>query len=343
MKEYILQSPKTIRVAQSGKPQIAQDEVLIKVTNLGLCGSDIHLYNGTYKGPLNYPMLFGHEWSGVVSETGSSVTKFKTGDKVTGDCSKYCGNCFFCSVDKNLCENIEKFGITTHGASAEYIARKEKYIYKAPDELDGDIIALAEPVAVSAHLLKKVKRFAQGLADKKVLIYGAGPIGMSAFLILKYHYGADDVYVYDVVKQRIELAKKLGAKFIDMGSAGTAEQKQDYKSIYSDASFDVIIESTGNSAVFSSTLEQVKPSGIIGSLGMIGELTINQKLIVIKAITITGSIGGTGEFPFVLDFISKNAEKVKTLISHEIPADDFTKAFELSADAASIMKIQLVF
>jgi len=343
MKEYILQAPKTIKVASSGKPQIAKDEVLIKVTNLGLCGSDIHLYNGTYKGPLNYPMLFGHEWSGVVAETGSNVTKLKAGDKVTGDCSKYCGTCSFCSVDKNLCENIEKFGITINGASAEYIVRKEKYIYKAPDGLDGDIIALAEPVAVSAHILKKIDRFACGLADKKVLIYGAGPIGMSAFLILKYHYGASDVYIYDIAKPRIELAQKLGAKFADMGAGAAGEGKQDYKSIYASATFDVIIESTGVSNVFSSSLQQVKPSGIIGSLGMIGDMMINQKLIVIKAITITGSIGGTGEFGFVLDFLSKNADKAKSLVSHKIEADDYKKAFEISADAASTMKIQLVF
>jgi L-iditol 2-dehydrogenase len=343
MKEYILESPKKIKIAQKEEPLVSEDEVLIKVSNLGLCGSDIHLYNGTYKGPLNYPMLFGHEWSGTVSKTGSSVKTLKPGDKVTGDCSKYCGNCQFCSIDKNLCENIEKFGITTNGASAEYIVRKEKYVYKAYDDLDMDIICLAEPLAVSAHLLKKVERFAQGLIDKKVLIYGAGPIGLSALLILKYHYGLDDVYLYDIIKERIDLAKNLGAKFVDMAALKEKTGKQDYKSIYSESVFDAIIESTGNKDIFAGTLEHIKPSGIVGCLGMIGDAAINQKLIVIKAITITGSIGGTGDFPFVLDFIRKNKDKVKSLISHKIPAAEYKNAFELSSDASKTMKIQLVF
>jgi len=343
MKEYILTSPKNIEIVEKKEPLITKDEVLIKVTNIGLCGSDIHLYNGTYKGPMNYPMLFGHEWSGVVCKTGCDVKTLKPGDKVTGDCSKYCGSCLFCSTDKNICENIEKFGITIDGASAEYMARKEKYLYKAPDGLDMDIIALAEPLAVSAHLLKKIERFVQDFNKKKVLIYGAGPIGLSAFLILKYHYYLKDVYIYDIIKERIDLAVQLGAKFIDMGTLKEKTKIQDYKSIYSGSIFDVIVESTGNKDIFINTLEQIKPSGVIGCLGMAGDLTINQKLIVLKAITITGSIGGTGEFPFVLDFMKKNADKVKSLISHKIPVLEFCRAFKISNDAVKTMKIQLVF
>src|SRR5450830_1110049 len=105
MKLYMLESPKKIKIIEKELPSIQEDEVLIKVNNIGLCGSDIQLYNGTYKGPLNYPILFGHEWSGTVIETGKSVKKVAPGDRVTGDCSKFCGTCELCKYDKNLCNN----------------------------------------------------------------------------------------------------------------------------------------------------------------------------------------------------------------------------------------------
>ena len=159
MKAYVLESKEKIKVVEKKIPDVKKNEVLIKVTNIGLCGSDIHLFKGTYSGPFKYPMLFGHEWSGIVSKVGSNVKKVKPGDKVTGDCSRYCGACELCGVDKNLCENIEKFGITIDGASAEYIIRKEKYIYKAPQDLDLDLICLSEPIAVSAHLISKIVRY----------------------------------------------------------------------------------------------------------------------------------------------------------------------------------------
>ncbi|MCD7907498.1 MAG: alcohol dehydrogenase catalytic domain-containing protein, partial [Clostridium sp.] len=152
MKAYVLKEPGRLEAQQREVSQPGPEEVLIRVTNVGICGSDIHLYKGTYNGPQNYPILFGHEWSGIVEKTGERVTKVKPGDKVTGDCSRYCGHCDHCSQDRNLCRTIEKFGITIDGASAEYIVRDQQYIYRADPSADLEVLALTEPIAVAKHL-----------------------------------------------------------------------------------------------------------------------------------------------------------------------------------------------
>src|ERR1044072_3573375 len=92
-------------------PPLDDDEVLVKVERVSLCGSDYRLFNGTYHSLATYSIRFGHEWSGTVVDIGAEVTKFEEGDRVTGDCSRWCGTCSFCQKDKNLCKRIEKYGI----------------------------------------------------------------------------------------------------------------------------------------------------------------------------------------------------------------------------------------
>lgn len=342
MKAYVLEEPNKISVVEKKLPPIKEDEVLVKVTNVGICGSDIHLYMGTYNGPFKYPMLFGHEWSGIVSQVGSKVSKVKPGDNVTGDCSKYCNECERCKSDKNLCECIEKYGITTDGASAEYIVRNEKYLYKAPQDLNLELICLTEPIAVSAHLIGKIVKQVPDIKDKKILVYGGGAIGIAALMILKDYYGCDQVDLFDIVEKRTEIAKELGATIPEPASLEKQASGLDYNSIYSGATYDVIIETTGNAKVFGNTFELVKPLGVIGCVGMIPNASINQKLVVVKALTLIGSIGGTGEFPMVLQFIKSNSEKVKKLISHKFSATDINKAFEISKNVSVVMKIQIL-
>jgi len=343
MKSYVLKSPGEIEIIEKEILPLKKNEVLIRVSNIGICGSDIQLFEGTYKGPVRYPLLFGHEWSGTVTEIGENVKKVKPGDKVTGDCSHFCGNCDQCSIDKNLCKNIDKFGITIDGASSEYIIREENYIYKAPQELELELICLTEPIAVAAHLIGKVINSLPVIKNKRILIYGGGPIGISALLILTKLYSCQKVYLTDIINNRSRIAKKLGASIINPENLYYKFDNLDYSSIYNNSTFDFIVESTGNPEVFKNTLNLIRPLGVIGCLGMMNEVTIIQKLIVIKGLKLIGSIGGTGEFPMVLDFIKENQNDVKNLISHKIPIREINKAFTIAKDISQAMKVQLIF
>lgn len=343
MKAYFYKSPRNVEIIEREKPIPKDNEVLIRVKNIGICGSDIALYKGTYSGPHNYPMLFGHEWSGIVVKVGKNVIGFSVGDKVTGDCSRYCGTCEYCKTDRNLCEHIEKFGITIDGASAEYIVRDAKYVYKAPEELDFELICLTEPIAVAAHMTRKIARISGSLRDKKMLIMGGGPIGLASLMILKKQYNCNDVDLYDIEENRTKLAISLGAGSPPKGAFSTDNDENSYNSIYSGTCYDIIIETTGNEKAFSNTFHMAKPLGIIGCVGMIPKVKIPQKLIALKSLTILGSIGGTGEFDEVLDFIKAHSDYVRHLVSHKFPIEDYTKAFKACKDISTAMKVELYF
>lgn len=342
MKAYVLEGKGILRIEDRDMSSAKADEALVKITNIGICGSDIHLYRGSYSGPHGYPMLFGHEWSGVVQAVGSDVVDLQPGDKVTGDCSRYCGNCDMCDVDRNLCKHIQKFGITIDGASAEYIARETKYLYKAPNEVDLDLLCLTEPMAVAAHLIRRVEAVVSEFDRKKILVYGGGAIGMSALLILRKYYGCADVSLFDMVKEKRELARALGANIPTEGILNVQADESRYDSLYSAAEYDIVFETTGNLSVFQNTLYLAKPLGIIGCVGMIPEVAINQKLIVVKSLTVLGSIGGTGEFPMVIDFMKENSETVRKLITHRFAISEAEKAFELSRSVSKALKVQLI-
>ena len=341
MKAYVLMKPSEIVTEDREIPSVGYDEVLIRIHRVGICGSDIHLYKGTYSGPHSYPMLFGHEWAGIVENIGAGVSDLKPGDAVTGDCSKFCGSCEMCKSDKNLCSVIEKYGITVDGASAQYIVRPRKHVYKGDTNTDLELLALTEPIAVAKHLIRRIIKSAGNLKTKKILIYGGGAIGQAALMLLIYLYGCRNVELTDLVEQRLALAKILGGKIPDPGELNVSENSENYASLYKLAKYDVVIETTGVATVFANALHLIKPDGILGCVGMIDTAQIEQKLIVTKALTIIGSIGGTGEFPEVMAFVNNHKELARKLISHRFSAEQCPQAFQAAMDVNSAMKVMI--
>lgn len=342
MFEYVLKNPGTIEKTEQNLPAPAADEALVKMKYIGICGSDIHLYHGTYNGPHSYPMLFGHEWAGEVVSAGKDAGDLKPGDVVTGDCSRYCGTCARCAEDKNLCESIEKFGITIDGASAEYIIRKAKYIYKAEPGIEEQLLCLTEPIAVAAHLISKIRQTCnREMADLNILVMGGGVIGMSAMMLLKYMYHCEQVSLYDLSEYRKDIARKADARIPDDDSLNIAVQDGNYATLYNAAKYDVVIETTGVPAVFTNTFNLLKPAGILGCVGMAAEVVIPQKQIVTKALTVVGSIGGTGDFPFAMEFITRYPEEAKKLISHYYSMAELEEAFSTAQKADISMKVVL--
>jgi L-iditol 2-dehydrogenase len=341
LKKIEILESKSFAIKEVENPTLKENEVLVKVNFIALCGSDLHLYEGTYGGPKNYPITFGHEWSGEVVTIGSKVKKFQIGDNVTGDCSKYCGECDNCKIDKNLCLYIEKFGITIDGASAEFIVREERYLYKFEESLDSKLAALTEPISVSANLIARVNKISGSFKNKKVLVLGLGGIGLGAIFILKNYYNCQTVYATDISVKRKGIAQKMGAEIVQIDAR---KREDNYGNLYLADGYDVIIETTGSKSVFPTTLELINPHGVIGCLGMLPAVEIPQKLIVLKAITLLGSIGGTGSFETVLDLIKKFPEQVKHIISHILPVVDnesLIEAFHIAENSDESVKVLL--
>ncbi len=340
MRALKIQQPGELSWQSWEQPEPDDGEVLIRVSHVGICGSDVQLFQGTYKGPFAYPIAFGHEWSGVVERTGKNVRSLRAGDNVTGDCSRFCGTCRYCREDRNLCKDIEKYGITIDGASADYIIRREKYLYKAPAGIDPALLSLSEPLAVSAHLIGKIERCGGPLKGKKVLVLGAGAIGSGAILLLIHRSGCGQVDVFDSSGYRRQAAVSLGAKALGPDALQRGGEGSGYRALY-EAEYDAVIESTGNAGVFARSLGLVRPLGVIGCLGMMAEASFPQRQVVMKALTIVGSIGGTGEFPQVIDFIRENPGAVKKMISHRYPIDRAEEAFRMSRQTGEALKVLL--
>lgn len=342
MVEYVLRGPRQIEAVTKEIPAPTGTEVQIRIHSVGICGSDIHLFKGTYSAPHSYPMLFGHEWMGTVTAVGEDVTGFAPGDLVTGDCARYCGTCSNCAADKNICSHIEKFGITVDGASAEYILRDERYLYKAPEGIRKDLLCLAEPVAVAAHLLGKVQRvLGGGFEGQRVLVMGGGVIGMSAAMLLRHMKGCVSVSLYDISSHRAQVAAAAGMQIPLAEDLAPKASGTDYASMYADAKYDIVLETTGVAPVFANTLNLVKPGGVLGCVGMINQVEIPQKLIVTKALTVVGSIGGTGNFEEAMGFLRGYPQYAEMLISHHFPIAGFEGAFETACDPERSMKIVL--
>jgi L-iditol 2-dehydrogenase len=317
-------------------------QVLIKTHAVGLCGSDLGLYHGTYEGPKNYPLYFGHEWSGTVEAVGPEVTGVKPGDKVTGDCSIFCGVCEFCASDKNLCRDIEKFGITINGASRQHFLQDEKYVYRADPSMDLDLVALSEPLAVGAHAVRRVRETRPNLKHEKILVLGGGTIGLSCFLALKYIEGCEHVELYDIVESRVSKALEMGATE-PTDVVATSGDAESYSGLYSGTGYDAIFETSGAPAAFSRAVDLVRPLGTIMALGFIPSVEFSMKRITFKAAHIMGSIGGTGEFERVLSFTLKHPDLAGQLVSQRFFFQEYDQAFELALDRRNVMKVLIRF
>lgn len=341
-KGIVLTGGREAAITAEPVPEPSGRQILIKTHAVGLCGSDMSLYSGKYEGPKNYPIYFGHEWSGIVEAVGSEVTKVKPGDKVTGDCSIFCGECEFCARDKNLCKTIEKFGITMNGASRQFFLQDEKYVYWAHPAADLDLVALSEPLAVGAHAVRRVAEVRPRLQQEKILVLGGGTIGLACFFALKYIEECQHVELFDLVPARVEKAIGLGASDLTDVTAGEGDANS-YGGLYSGRGYDAIFETSGSAAAFRRAVDLLRPLGTVMALGFIPSIEFSLKTITFKAARIMGSMGGTSQFERVLNFTLNHPEVARQLITHKLPFEAYAQAFAAAEDRQHAMKVLVTF
>lgn len=328
MKGLKLISPKVIKKIDLDIPQnIPKGHALIKINTISLCGSDYKLFYGNYSGPCRYPLYFGHEWSGEVVEINDDTSNIKIGDKVTGDCSKWCGNCCLCKEDKNLCSNIEKFGITIDGYSRQYAVVETKYLYIAPMETSFDILALTECFSVALHAIKKI----ESMLDKKdrcILIIGGGAIGLSIYLLLKFKFNYCNIKLMEIDDSKKDFISKMFD--VNFTSEKSLEvNNSSYSEISKHCNYDIIFEASGNIEAFQQALYLINPNGHIITLGMYPNKNVTLSPITLKSIKVHGTIGGTHEFDEVIKFLISNKYKVKKMITHTYGLDDASMGFQV--------------
>lgn len=324
-----------------------KDEVLVQVERVSLCGSDYKLFNGTYGGPSVYPIRFGHEWSGKAIAVGPQVNRIKIGDRVTGDCSNWCGNCPACFRDRNLCQDITKYGITKDGFSQQLKIVPAKYLYVANTSLSYSVIALSEPFAVALHAIHRLNDDTIAHSHGKTLIIGCGSLGIALYMLLKYRYCWEkNLEIYDVLPERLFFLQKI---FPNEKIGHSLKPKKDskkemtYKDLYSTSNYNLIFEATGKSNALQMAINLIEPRGTIVTLGMFSSNILDFRKIVLKALLVIGSIGGTGEFPEVLSFFKKNQDVISPLITAEYSYKQADKAFMIGQNRKQNIKVQIIF
>ncbi|MBU9739014.1 zinc-dependent alcohol dehydrogenase [Diplocloster agilis] len=210
MLQQVMTAPGEICFQDVPDPAAKEQEVVVKIKRIGICGSDIHVYHG--KHPFTkYPVTQGHEVSGEIVETGSNVRNLKVGQKVTVQPQVFCGKCYPCTHGKyNLCEDLKVMGFQTTGMASELFAVDASKVTPLPEELSYDEGAMIEPLAVAVHAVNR----AGDISGGNIAVIGAGPIGNLVAQAAKAK-GAGKVLVTDVSDIRLGIAKECGIDFAE--------------------------------------------------------------------------------------------------------------------------------
>ena len=341
MKSLVHTSPLRLEYVERPVPVPGPDDVLVRVSAVAICGSDVHGYTGT-TGRRIPPIVMGHEAAGVVESAGRSVDGWERGTPVTFDSTVYCNECPECRAGRvNLCKNRQILGVSTpafrrDGAMAEFVAVPHWILHRLPDGLAPEEAALVEPAAVAMH----AARITPIEPGATVVVVGAGAIGLLAMQAAKIR-GAGTVAVVDVREERLAMARQLGADLTINSETNNVGEALGRATGSTQAT--VVLEAVGIEATVLLATELTAPGGDLTLIGNV-QPTITQNLqsIVSKELTIRGSAASAGEYPACLAFIHTGRLQVKPLISRVTALADGQAAFDaLRAGEPGLLKIVL--
>lgn len=327
MRAATLYGPKDLRIEEVDTPAPNECEVLVRVRCVGICPSDVRVYEGVYKHKVSlYGKdsfgLFGHEWSGEVVKVGGSVRGFSVGDRVVPEIIIPCGTCRPCRKGfTNLCVNKRN----VIRGYAEYVKAPSENLLKIPDSLSYEEAAFSEPIAVCLH----ANEIASVKPGDTVLVIGSGPMGLINMQISKLS-GAS-VIVSEVVEERLEMARKIGADMVVNPARENLHNK--VKEVSGGYGADAVIVATGNKAAIETAFESIGPAGTVVLFGGTyppTKVELDPNLIHYNEIRVVGSYD---HLPIHMEkallLLSKKSLDVKSLISHTFELDNLREGFEL--------------
>ncbi|MBP1860057.1 L-idonate 5-dehydrogenase [Rhizobium herbae] len=343
MKSVVIHAAKDLRVEETDPGTAGPGQVEIAIEAGGICGSDLHYYNhggfGTIR--LREPMILGHEIAGTIKVLGSGVSGLAVGDRVAVSPSRPCNACDYCLKGRqNHCLNMRFYGSAMpmphiQGAFRQRLVAESWQCHKVADGVSINEAAFAEPFAVTLHAVNR----AGSLLGKRVLVTGCGPIGALCILAARAH-GAQEIVATDVMDAVLLKALAVGAdRTINVATDGDRLAAYSANKGY----FDVMFEASGNERAVRSGLEVLKPRGILMQLGLGGDVSIPQNVIVSKEIDMRGSFRFHEEFALAVDLINHRRVDVKPLLTGIFDLDDAVAAFEAAGDRSRSMKVQLSF
>lgn len=319
-------------------PQPADNEVLMKLEYVGICGSDMHYYEtgriGDYV--VEPPFVLGHEPGGVVVEVGKNVTHLKVGDRVALEPGKTCGHCEYCREGKyNLCPDVVFFATPpVDGVFQEYVAHEAALCFKLPENVDTLEGALIEPLAVGFHAANQ----GGAHAGQTAVVFGAGCIGLVSMMALKAE-GVSRVYVVDIMQKRLDKAMELGATGV-INSMNTDVQEEIGR-LTEGKGVDLVIETAGMEVTTRQAIHVTKKGATIVLVGYskTGEMTLPLSLALDKELTFKTVFRYRHIYPMAIEAVASGKVNLKGIVSNIFNFDDIQAAMDKSvSDKANIVK-----
>ena len=314
MKAAKIVRPNHLEVIDLPEPEPPAGELVIQVMASGICGTDIHIFRGEYLG--DYPVIPGHEFAGLVTRTGSGVTRFKVGDRVAVEPNIACDNCYNCLNNRqNFCLNWQAVGVSRPGGMAQYVSVPEKAVFDIGD-LPFEQGAFMEPLSCVLHGLE---RTAIDLADR-VAVLGAGPIGCLILQVARLQ-GSTEITVVERNKSRLELAASTGA---DVCLGSLDELRRDY--------YDVVIDATGVIAVLERSLDFVRFGGKLLWFGVPPsgkKMTLEPFTVFRKGLTVLSSFTSIRNSYQALGLLKSGRLSTRELVSHQLSLEQLQTGIEM--------------
>jgi L-iditol 2-dehydrogenase len=341
MKALLLSKYRSLEIAEVPIPAVGAGEVLIRVGACGICGSDVHGYDGS-SGRRIPPIVMGHEAAGRIAAVGAGVTGLAEGDRVTFDSTIYCGACGYCKRGEvNLCDHRQVLGVSCGdysraGAFAEFVAVPARVVYKLPESISFAEAAMLEAVAVAIHAVS----LADISAESTALVVGAGTIGVLILQALRAA-GCRRVFVSDVDATRLKLAKELGAT--DVLLADKKDVVAEISQRTDGVGVDVAMEAVGRDETVNVAIASARKGGTVVLVGNISpETTLPLQKVVTRQIRLQGSCASAGEYPEAIALMGSGAIRVKPLITAIAPLAEGPQWFErLYAREPNLLKVVL--
>jgi L-iditol 2-dehydrogenase len=337
MKAAVLRGVGDLRLEELPDPKPKANEVLIRVRASGVCGTDVHMWEGK-NNEGTFPFIPGHEWSGEVLEVGKEIRSIKVGDKVVGEPFIPCGVCPNCrdGMAGVMCIQPEYYGFTwdTPGGFAEYVCTKEARLHVVPKSVGFEEAALIEPASVAYH-----GSWGGGgsvAPHDRVVVFGAGPIGLLS--MLECQASGARVIVVEPIPYRRDMARKLGADVAIDPTPGYKEQIMDETG---GRGATLVLECSGSDAALADSIDIVGKQARIVLVGQsVGrKVPIEIGMAIWKATTIYGSCDSPFFFPKTLDFMGRRLVDLTQVVTHRFPLDRIHEAFELGKNASASGKI----
>lgn len=338
MKAIKVTKPFEISITEIEKPKITTcNDVIIKITSGGICGSDIQIYNGT-NALATYPRIIGHEFGGVVTEIGSNVKNVKVGDKVAVNPVISCGKCYACSVGRsNVCSSLEVMGVHRDGGFCEYKKVPKENVHRFKEDFDKNLLSIVEPYTIGMQINNR-GRITEG---DKVVVLGCGPIGICVMEIAKSRNAT--VLMSDILPERIAKAKEMGADITVLSTKENLEEK--ILSFTNNEGAPVIVDTVCTPSTFEESVKYASPAGRVLVIGLKKDLSnIIMSEITKKELDIIGSRLSINCFDDVTAAFENNTLHPEKLKSSEFNFNDIQKAFDLIKEKPEeVLKVVINF